>query len=258
MKNSRPLEMPILDLSSLNGEQEREAEVVRLTLEEADQPFNLSRGPLFRSNARAHPGDYVLLITMHHIVFDGWSISVLFREIGTLYADFIRGTPPSLADLPIQYADFAVWQREWLNEATLGSQLAYWKEHLRGAPSFLDLPTDRPRPSIETHRGAVYSFALTPGLSDAIALCADGKGPLFMMLLAAFNVLLHRYSGEDDIVVGAPIANRSLGELENLIGFFVNSLVLRTDLSANPSFRELLRRVQKTALSAYANQDFPF
>ena len=260
VENPGPLEMPILDLSSQDGAEQREAEVVRLTLEEWDLTFDLSRGPLFRVRMAAFSStDYVLLITMHHIVSDGWSIAVLFREIETLYADFIRGAPPSVAELPIQYADFAVWQREWFNDATLESHLAYWKEHLRGAPPFLNLPTDRPRPGIETHCGAAYSFVLPSALCDAVhTLCRREKTTLFMTLLAAFNVLLHRYSGEDDIVVGAPIANRSRGELENLIGFFVNNLVLRTDLSANPSFRKLLGRVRKTALSAYANQDFPF
>src|SRR5262249_4274009 len=190
VKNSRPLEMPILDLSPLNGEEEREAEVMRLTLKEADLPFDLSRGPLFRVRMLAlGPRDYVLLITMHHIVFDGWSISVLFREIETLYADFIRGNPPSVAELPIQYADFAVWQREWFNDATLKSHLTYWKEHLRGASPFISLPTDRPRPAIQTHCGAVLSFVLSPALSDGIrALCRRENITLFMMLLAAFNV----------------------------------------------------------------------
>jgi len=258
--NPSPLEMPILALSSQDGTEQCEATAMRLTLEERDRPFDLSRGPLFRVRMLAlGPSDHVLLITVHHIVFDGWSIGVLFGEIETLYEDTIRGTPLSVADLPFQYADFAIWQREWFNDARLESQLAYWKEHLTGAPPFLNLPTDRPRLPIESHRGAVYAFDLPPALSHAIGdLCRQENTTLFMILLAAFNVLLHRYSGEDDIVVGAPIANRGRKELEILIGFFINSLALRTDLSANPSFRELLARVRKTAMGAYANQDFPF
>jgi len=195
---------------------------------------------------------------MHHIVADGWSIGVLVRELGMLYTAFTTGQPSPLVDLPIQYADFAHWQREWLQGEVLSTQMAYWQQQLDGAIG-LDLPTDRPRPTLPTFRGARQSLMLPQELSEAISTLSQSEGvTLFMTLLAAFQTLLYRYTGQEDILVGSPIANRNRSEIEGLIGFFVNSLVLRTDLSGNPTFRELLCRVREVALGAYAHQDLPF
>jgi hypothetical protein len=196
---------------------------------------------------------------MHHIISDGWSISVLVREVAALYDAFSRGEACPLQELPIQYADFAVWQREWLRGEVLERQLGYWREHLEGAPPLLELPTDRPRPAVQTYRGADESLALPEELVEKIRKLSSQEGvTLFMFLLAAFKVLLYRYTGQTDIVVGTPIAGRHHTEIEALIGFFVNTLVLRTDLSGALSFTELLSRVREVSLNAYAHQDLPF
>jgi non-ribosomal peptide synthetase component F len=196
---------------------------------------------------------------MHHIVSDGWSMGVLIRELTTLYAAFNQGNTVSLPELPIQYADFAIWQRQWLQAKMLETQLAYWKQQLDGAPSLLQLPTDRPRPAIQTFRGARHILDIPKPLTEALKALSRQEGvTLFMTLLAAFKTLLHHYTEQNDILVGSPIANRNRPEIEELIGFFVNTLVLRTDLGGNPSFRELLQRVREVALGAYAHQDIPF
>src|SRR6185437_3260824 len=205
--------------------------------------------------------EHILLLSLHHIISDGWSSGVLLRELTTLYQAFANGATDAqgvLPELPIQYADFAVWQREWLQGAVLDKQLDYWRTKLADIP-VLQLPTDRPRPVIQTASGAAFSRHLSPELSDRLAaLGREEKSTLFMVLLAAFDVLLARYSGQDDIAVGSAIANRNRADIENLIGFFVNTLVLRSDLSGDPTFRDVLRRVRQTSLDAYANQDFPF
>ncbi|MGH7411794.1 MAG: amino acid adenylation domain-containing protein, partial [Candidatus Methylomirabilis sp.] len=239
---------------------EREAEAQHMATEEARRPFDLARGPLLRTTLlQLSEEEHILLLTIHHIVFDGWSIEVFFREMAELWEAFSTGEPSPLSPLPIQYADFAVWQREWLQGEVLESRLSYWKHRLQGAPSVLELPTDRPRPAVQHYRGARESFELPRTLAEALHELSRGEGvTLFMTLLAAFQTLLFRYTGQDDIVVGSPIANRDRTETEGLIGFFINTLVLRADLSGNPSFRELLKRVKEVALGAYAHQDVPF
>ncbi|OLD63512.1 MAG: hypothetical protein AUI47_08965 [Acidobacteria bacterium 13_1_40CM_2_68_5] len=227
---------------------------------EAQQRFDLARGPLFRAQLlRLDAREHVLLLTFHHIVTDGWSEGVFYRELTALYAALSKGGPSPLPALPIQYADYAAWQRDFLHGETLEIQRAYWRRALAGAPLTLDLPTDRPRPAVRTHRGAKQSVVLQQGLSEALRALGREEGATpFMTILAAFNVLLMRYTGVDDVLVGTPIANRHRLEIESLIGFFVNTLVLRTDLSGDPAFRELLRRVRGVALDAYAHQDLPF
>ena len=249
----------VVDLRELS-EIQREAEARRLATEEAQQPFDLAHGPLMRASLlRLGEEEHVLLLTLHHIVSDGWSTGILFQELSVLYEAFSNGKPSTLPDLPIQYADFAVWQRQWLQGEVLESQLSYWKKQLEGAPALLNLPTDRPRPAVQSYRGASQSIELSQELTQGLkALSAQQRVTLFMTLLAAFQTLLHRYTGQNDIVVGSPIANRNRAEIEGLIGFFVNTLVMRTDLSGNPTFKELLTRVRETALEAYTHQDLPF
>jgi amino acid adenylation domain-containing protein len=256
---SMALPLPIVDWREL-PEAEQQAEIQRLAVEEAQRPFDLERDLLLRATLlQLSETEHILLLTMHHIVSDGWSMGVLVREVAALYEAFTRGEPSPLPELPIQYADFAVWQRQWLLQKALDAQLTYWKQHLGGAPSRLKLPMERSRPEVQTFRGATSRFVLPKDLSDALATLSRKEGvTLFMLLLAAFQTLLSRYSNQDDIVVGTDVANRNRSELEPLIGFFVNLLVLRTDLSGNPSFRELLRRVREVTLGAYAHQDLPF
>src|SRR2546421_6855231 len=196
---------------------------------------------------------------MHHIISDDWSMQVLFGELSSLYAAYAAGQPSPLPELPLQYADFTLWQRQWLQGEVLEDQLTYWQQQLAGAPALLELPTDRPRPAVQTFRGATHLFELSKPLSQALKRLSQGEGvTLFMTLLAAFQTLLWRYTGQSDVVVGPPIANRTRAEIEGLIGFFVNTLALCTDLSGDPSFRQLLARVRRMALGAYAHQDVPF
>ncbi|HEY7407080.1 MAG TPA: amino acid adenylation domain-containing protein [Gemmatimonadaceae bacterium] len=256
---AREVVLPISDLDA-GDVAGIDAEVARVTREEAARPFDLERGPLFRTLlVRITPRDHLLVLTMHHIVSDGWSRGVLYREIGALYEAFAAGRPSPLSELPIQYADYAQWQREWLQEDVLSEQAAYWSRQLAGPLPKLDLPTDRPRPSVQTFRGATHTFALSSELVDALRTVSAADGAtLFMTLLASFQALLGRYSGQDDIIVGSPVAGRRRVEVEDLIGFFVNTLVMRGDLSGDPTFRELLARTREAALGAYANQDIPF
>ncbi|MEN9568431.1 MAG: hypothetical protein RLZZ69_3627, partial [Cyanobacteriota bacterium] len=203
--------------------------------------------------------EYVALLTMHHIVSDAWSMSVFVRELSTLYEAFSTDQPSPLPELPIQYPDFAAWQRQWLQGEVLETQLSYWRKQLGDSLPVLQLPTDRPRPKVQTFRGASQSFSIAIEIAEALkALSQQEEATLFMTLLTAFNTLLYRYTLQEDILVGSPIANRNRQETEQLIGFFVNTLVLRTNLSGNPTFRELLQRVQQTAWSAYEHQDLPF
>ncbi|MCC5648475.1 amino acid adenylation domain-containing protein [Nostoc sp. XA013] len=254
-----PQLLSVIDLSELPPAQQ-ETQVRQLALAEAQQPFNLEADTLLRVKLlRLSEQEYVTLLTMHHIVSDGWSIEVLVRELATLYQAFCQGQPSPLPELEIQYADFAAWQRQWLEGEVLESQLAYWRKHLDGAPAVLELPTDYPRPAIQSSRGAKYSFCLSKDQSLALKSLSRQQGStLFMTLLAAFKTLLHRYTGSNDIVIGSPIANRNHSQIESLIGFFANTLVLRTNLADNPSFRELLHRVKEVALGAYTHQDTPF
>lgn len=238
----------------------RLAEAQRLASIEARQPFDLATGPLLRATLlRLAPQEHVLLLTRHHIVSDAWSFDIFMRELSTLYAAFCAGQPSPLAALPLQYADFAHWQRQWLRGDTLATQLAYWQQQLSGELPVLDLPTDRPRPAIQALQGAIQTFILAPELRRHLHALSQREGvTLFMTLLAAFQTLLYRYTGQQDLLVGTPIAGRQHSELEGLIGFFVNTLVLRTTLESTLSFRELLHRVRGVALGAYDHQDVPF
>ncbi len=238
---------------------ERAGEARRRAQEEAQTPFDLERAPLLRARLlRLDEQEHWLLLTLHHIITDGWSAGVLSRELSALYAAHCRGEASGLPALPVQYADYAVWQREWLQGEVLEQQLAYWRSALAGLPT-LELPTDRPRPAIATFRGGRINFEIDEALTRRIKDVGRAeRATLFMTLLAAFQVLLYRYSGQEDIVVGAPIAGRVRPELGGLIGFFVNTLVLRGDLSGEPTFSECLGRVRARALEAYAHQDLPF
>jgi natural product biosynthesis luciferase-like monooxygenase protein/FkbM family methyltransferase len=253
------LPFPLIDMRKLPGP-EREAETRRQVLAEAQRPFDLTSGPLVRTALLWLDEDsFVLLLTMHHIISDGWSIGLIMEEISHLYTSFLAGQPSSLPELPIQYADFAIWQRQWLQGDVLEQLLAYWRAQLGGELPNLDLPTDRPRPAIQTFRGAQRWLTL-PGhlLKTLKALSRREDVTLFITLLAVFKTLLYRYTGQDDIIVGTPIANRTRTEVEKLVGLFANTLVLRTDLAGAPSFRELLARVREVVVGAYAHQDMPF
>jgi hypothetical protein len=252
------LPVPVMDLRTL-PEPKREAEALRLATQEAQQPFDLTQGPLLRITLLClGEQDYVCILTMHHIICDSWSMGVLIGELLSLYRAYSEGQPSPLQELPIQYADFAIWQRKWLQGAVLESQLAYWERQLANLP-VLQLPTDRPRPAVQSFQGARQAITISAPMYAALKALSQQEGvTLFMVLLAAFQTLLHYYTGQDDIVVGAPTANRNRAELEGLIGFFVNTLVMRTNFAENPSCQEVLRRVQEVALGAYAHQDVPF
>jgi amino acid adenylation domain-containing protein len=254
-----PLPLPIADLTGF-PDAEREAQAQRLAEEEIRRHFDLTRAPLMWARLlKLAPQDHILIVTLHHIVSDEWSLGVLFRELDALYAAQPGDGAAALPPLPVQYADYSVWQREWLQGERLERQLAYWRQRLRGAPPVLDLPTDRPRPPIQTFRGLKQTRRMPPALSRALRELSRATGStLFMTLLAAFQALLARYTGQRDIVVGSPIAGRTRTETEGLIGFFVNTLALRTDLSGDPTFRELLHRVREGAFGAYEHQELPF
>ncbi len=236
------VEVPVrrLDFTGLPPDQ-REAEGRRAIAEEAQHPFNLGEGPLVRALAvRLRPDDHIVMVTLHHIVCDGWSLDVLLGELGISYNALVAGRHPTLEPLDIQYGDYSVWQRGWLEGAELERQLAYWRQQLAGVP-VLQLHPDRVRPTVVTSRGAEHPIALPRGLTDRlIALGRNERATLFMTLLAAFQTLLMRYTGQEDLAVGSPIAGRNRVEIEPLIGFFVNTLALRTDLGGDPTFRELL------------------
>ncbi|HEX2093128.1 MAG TPA: amino acid adenylation domain-containing protein, partial [Longimicrobiaceae bacterium] len=254
--------LPLIDLAGLASEA-RERAVVRLAEETARRPFDLERGPLLRlALVRLSDEEHVVLHCMHHVISDGWSMGVLFRDLFALYEAFASGTVRTaspLPPLPVQYVDYAVWQRGWLTGEALRRQLDWWRGRLGGAPPLLELPTDRPRPPVASGRGAAVRFDLPVETTRALRSLARREGAtLYMVLRAASDLLLSRWSGQEDLVVGSPIANRTRVELDGLIGFFVNTLALRTDLSGDPSFSELLGRVRETALGAYAHQDLPF
>ncbi|HYO56779.1 condensation domain-containing protein, partial [Archangium sp.] len=253
------LELAVEELEGLAAP-EREAEARRRAREEAQRPFELSRGPLLRAKVlRLAREEHVLVLVMHHIVTDGWSNNVLLRELSELYAAYEAGGVPSLPELALQYADYAVWQRQWLQGEVLEAQLSYWKKTLAGAPQALELPTDRPRPQVQTFHGAQVKVQLPLALSQEVRALSQREGAtLFMTLLAALQALLARYSGQRDIVVGTPIAGRNRQEVEGLIGFFVNTLALRVDVQDALSFKELLAQVREACLGAYAHQELPF
>ncbi|HEY6802400.1 MAG TPA: non-ribosomal peptide synthase/polyketide synthase [Pyrinomonadaceae bacterium] len=255
-----PVQLPEIDLGSLVGPQ-LEVEVRRLAHEEAERPFDLSRGPLLRLKLVKEAADvHVVLLTMHHIISDGWSMGVFIREVAALYRAYYEQpeAPAVLPELPVQYADFAIWQRGWLQGEALERQLHYWDERLRGAAT-LELPTDRIRPALPSFTGGGYSFQLDRELVNRVHELSRREGvTIFMTLLAAYQILLARYSGQTDIVVGTDIANRNQQEIEPLIGFFVNELVLRSEVNPNENFQQLLAQVKEVCLGAYAHQDVPF
>jgi amino acid adenylation domain-containing protein len=239
---------------------EREAEAARRAAGEAARPFDLAAGPLFRARLlRLAPDDHLLLLVMHHAVSDGWSVGVLFRELAALYGAFRDGRASPLADLPVQYADFAAWQRRELGGGAMDRLLAWWRERLAGAPELLELPTDRPRPAVLGHGGAVETLHLPAPLIDRLRALGRGEGAtLYMVVLAAFKAVLAKHAGSDDVVVGSPVAGRTPREVEALIGFFAGTLVLRTRLAGDPGFREALRRVRQAVLGAWEHQEIPF
>ncbi|HEX6292475.1 MAG TPA: MupA/Atu3671 family FMN-dependent luciferase-like monooxygenase [Herpetosiphonaceae bacterium] len=253
---SQSLPLALIDLSH---ESQPEMLAQQLLSAESQRPFDLAEGPLVRATlVRLGPQDSIALLSLHHIVCDGWSKGVLIHELAVLYGAFAHGSGVALPDLPIQYADYAAWQRQWLQGAVLDDQLAYWKHQLSDLPT-LDLPSDHPRPAIQTFRGAQHALMYPQALASALARLSQHEGAtLFMVLLAAFQALLHRYTGQTDIVVGSPVAGRTRPETQVLVGPFINTLVLRTDCSGNPSFRELLGRVRTICSGAYAHQDLPF
>ncbi|MBR8838801.1 MAG: amino acid adenylation domain-containing protein [Stigonema ocellatum SAG 48.90 = DSM 106950] len=249
----------IVDLKHLSTT-EQEIATQQLAQQQAIQPFNLATESLVRATLIVlSETEHALLVCMHHIVFDGYSVDLFVLELAALYNAYSQGQPSPLAPLPIQYPDFAVWQRKWLQGDVLESQLSYWQQQLASAPALLSLPTDRPRPAVQTFAGAYQEFGLSKELTSGLTQLSQQQGvTLFMTLLAAFDTLLYRYTGVADILVGSPIANRDRSEIEGLIGFFVNTLVMRSNLAGNPSFSELLLRVREVALSAYAHQNLPF
>jgi amino acid adenylation domain-containing protein/non-ribosomal peptide synthase protein (TIGR01720 family) len=259
---AEPFRLPVVDLSEL-PESAREALVLGLTGEEAARPFDLGDprgGPLLRCVLlRLAEGDHVVALTMHHVASDGWSMGILVREIAALYPAFAAGQPSPLPELPVQYADFAVWQHSWLHGELLENEIAWWRRQLAGLPPLLELPTDRPRPAVQSSRGATRPVRLPAGLTGRMEALARREGAtLFMVLLAGFQALLARSSGQDDLAVGTPVAGRNRVEIEGLIGFFINTLVIRGGLSAEPTFGELLGQVRESALAAYLHQDVPF
>jgi hypothetical protein len=260
--DSQLMEIPVLDLRQAITEGEQKArELIR---EESGRPFDLARGPLLRlALARLGEEDHLLLLTMHHIISDGWSIGILLRELVALYNALVSGNKPALAELPVQYVDFAAWQRHWPEDGAgngpLLKQLEFWRHQLAGAPALIDLPTDRPRPPVRSFRGAKQPVIISRETRDGLRKLARAERvTLFMTLLGAFQLLLSSLNGHEDIVVGSPTAGRNRRETEALIGYFVNTLVLRLKLAGDPSFREVLARTREVALGAYANQDVPF
>ncbi|MGQ5273748.1 amino acid adenylation domain-containing protein, partial [Xanthomonas arboricola pv. corylina] len=247
------------DLSGLTVDMQQEM-VEQRSAQEARAPFDLARGPLIRGQLlRLSANEHVLLVTQHHIVSDGWSIGVMIGEVSRLYAAFSQGQPDPLAPLPIQYADYAMWQRQWLQGETLQQQIRFWREHLGGAPALLELPTDHPRPAVQSYAGGSIAFDLPASLVNGLRALSQQHGTtLFMTVLAAWATLLSRLSGQDEVVVGTPVANRQRAEVEPLIGFFVNTLALRVNVQAASDVAGLLAQVKATALSAYAHQDLPF
>lgn len=253
------VDLPVVDVAG-----ETPDELVKHTLElveaEAVRLFDLSTGPVFRATLlRLGPADHVLLVVFHHAFTDGWSMGVFNRDLTALYGAEVAGLPCPLERLRIQYADFAVWQQRWLSGGALETQLRYWRDRLAGAPAALELPTDRPRPAVQSYEAASLTFEISADVVRRLReLAKSERATLYMVLLTAFKALLVRYTSRTDVMIGAPVANRRRTEFEDLIGFFVNTVVLRTDCSGDPSFRELLRRVRETTLGAFSHQDVPF
>lgn len=268
MRNGEPMQivvssleiaLPVINLQDVPAER-REAEEQRLASEELQRPFDLERGPLLRAILlKLAPEEALLLLTIHHIVIDGWSIGVLLRELISVYEALATGKEPSLPELPLQYADYAIWQRELLQGEELAAQVGYWQRQLEGRPESLELPTDRPWTPQFSSRGATYTLMLPNPLTAALRRLSSQQGvTLYMTLVAAFQTLLHRYTGQEDLLLGTIAAGRTQAETRDVVGFFVNTLVLRADISGNPSFGELLGRVRNVVLEAQEHQDLPF
>ncbi|MGJ7904488.1 condensation domain-containing protein, partial [Lysobacter sp. 1R34A] len=239
---------------------EREAEAARIGRDEALAAFDLAAGPLIRGRLlRVGDDEHILLVTQHHIISDGWSMGVLVREVSALYTAFTQGRPDPLPPLPVQYADYAVWQRQWLQGEALQKHIDFWRSHLGGAPTLLELPGDRPRPPLQSYAGDRIPVALPAALTTALRALSQRHGAtVFMTLLAGWSALMSRLSGQDEVVIGTPVANRQRTELEPLIGLFINTLALRVDLRDDPTVAELLAQVKTTTLGAYAHQELPF
>jgi amino acid adenylation domain-containing protein len=257
--SDRPISLAVTDLEQLE-EGRRETEATRIAAEEAQQPFDLEMGPLARVRLlRLHEQEHVLLVTMHHIISDGWSVGVLVRELAALYEAYSRGEAAALEELPVQYSDYAQWQRQHLSGELLAEQMSYWEQKLGGEGAVLELPTDRPRSAMQSYRGAHHKLELGSDLSRELKRLRRSEGvTMFMLLMAAYKVLLYRYSGQQHISVGTPVANRNRMEVEGLIGLFVNTLVMRTDLGGEPTFVQVLEREREVALGAYTHQELPF
>ncbi|HEX3143829.1 MAG TPA: condensation domain-containing protein, partial [Pyrinomonadaceae bacterium] len=256
------LDVPLIDLATMD-EAHRETEALNILRHEARRPFDLSTGPLIRSViVRMRDDEHILLVALHHIVTDGWSFGILHRELSSFYEAFAAGRPSPFADLPIQYSDFAMWQRQWFEGEVYESQLAFWKKQFATMPAPLELPADHSRPGAQAHRafrGDRQTITLPADLTRRIrSLCQKENVTLFMVLMAAYQILLHRYTGEEDIVVGTPIAGRRLPEVEDLIGLFINTLAIRAQVSGDSTVREFLNQVKQVALGAYSHQDLPF
>lgn len=253
------VDLPVVDVAGETPD-EQAKHTLALVEAEAVRLFDLSTGPVIRATLlRQGPADHVLLVVFHHAFTDGWSMGVFNRDLTALYEAEVTGSPCALEPLRVQYADFAVWQQRWLSGRALDTQLRYWRDRLAGAPAGLELPTDRPRPPVQSYEAASLTFDVPAEVVDRLReLARSERATLYMVLLTAFKALLVRYTSQTDVMIGAPVANRRRTEFEDLIGFFVNTLVLRTDCSGDPSFRELLRRVRKTTLDAFAHQDVPF
>ena len=250
--------LPVTDLSDLETAEQAE-QIRQWTNTEAKQPFDLTQAPLARARLlKVRDDEHILLFTMHHIISDGWSLGILVNEVAEIYSALVTGNEIPLPELNVQYADYAIWQRQCFQGRSLEEQLAYWRQELQDVPT-LQLPGDHRRAAIQTFAGTNHNFTFSKRLTEQVKeLSRQNGATLYMTLLAAFDVLLARYTGQEDIVVGSPIANRTQKEVEGLIGFFVNTLVMRTDVSGNPSFRDVIGRVREVALNAYAHQDMPF
>jgi non-ribosomal peptide synthetase component F len=242
------------------GEDEQHRAVAQWSEAEANHPFDLASGPLIRGRLlRLSADQQILLVTQHHIISDGWSIGLLVQEVSALYSALLQGEPDPLPALPIQYADYAVWQRQMLQGETLKQQIGFWRQHLQGAPALLELPTDRARPGMQSYRGGSVGVRLSAELTRELRQLGQRHGAtLFMTLLSGWTALLARWSGQPEVVIGTPVANRQRAEVESLIGFFVNTLALRVRLEEDPSVAELLEQVKGTTLAAFSHQDVPF
>ena len=255
---SNEVEMAVVELREL-GEEEREEAARERAREEAEKPFDLRSGPMLRTVLmRMGEEEHVLVVTMHHVVSDGWSVGVLIREMTALYEAYSRGEESPLAELEMQYADYAIWQREWLRGEVLEEQMRYWREELKGLEP-LEMPTDRARPAVPSHRGGVIPFIIPAEMTRELKRLSQREGvTLFMTMVAGLEVMLRSWTGQEEIGVGTPIANRNREETEGLIGFFINQVVLRSDLRGEPTFREVMKRVKEVTLGAYEHQDVPF